>query len=173
MNVLPRLLFLFQTLPLTPPKKMFTILDCLISRFIWQGRRPRVRYKTLQLSKQHGGWGLPHLRHYWLACQLRALTIWISDTTDTRWLEIEKSLCTLTPLSKAPFTENKSLEETLGRWSKTTLAAWREVQKNFGLPCDVLVLSGVAHLKGFIPLKLDAGYKRWGHLNLNYIHQLI
>lgn len=99
MNVLPGLLFLFQALPPTPPKNMFTILDCLISRFIWQGRCPRVRYKTLQLSKQQGEWGLPHLRHYWLACQLRALTIWISDKRDTGWLEIEKSLCTLTPLS--------------------------------------------------------------------------
>ncbi len=33
-NVLPRLLFLFQTLPLIPPKNMFTILDCLIFRII-------------------------------------------------------------------------------------------------------------------------------------------
>ncbi len=64
MNVLSRLLFLVQTLPLTPPKNMFTILDCLISRFIWQGRCSHVRYKVLQLSKQQGGWGLPHLRHY-------------------------------------------------------------------------------------------------------------
>ena len=47
MNVLPRLLFLFQTLALSPPESMFTILDCLISRFIWQERRPHVRYKTL------------------------------------------------------------------------------------------------------------------------------
>lgn len=173
MNVLPRLLFLFQTLPLTPPKNMFTILDRLISRFIWQGRRPRVRYKVLQLPKQQGGWGLPHLRYYWLACQLRALISWISDKVDTRWLKIEKSNCTLMPLSDAPFTEDKALVGTLGRWSKVTFIAWREVQRTFGLPGDVSVLSSIAHLKGFIPLKLDAGYKRWRHQNLSFVHQLI
>lgn len=46
-------------------------------------------------------------------------------------------------------------------------------ERTFGLPGDVSVLSGVAHLKGFIPLKLDAGYKRSRHLNLNSIHQFI
>lgn len=34
----------------------------LISSFIRQGGHPCVRYKALQLSKQHGGWGLSHLR---------------------------------------------------------------------------------------------------------------
>lgn len=38
MNVLSRLLFLFQTLPLSPPKSMFTVLDRLISRFTVSGK---------------------------------------------------------------------------------------------------------------------------------------
>ena len=47
------------------------------------------------------------------------------------------------------------------------------MQKTFGLPGNVSALSSVAHLKGFMPLKLDGGYKRWGRLNLNFIHQFI
>lgn len=132
MNVLPRLLFLFQTLPLKPPKSMFTIWD---GSFIWQGRPPYIRYKVLQLSKWQGGWGLPHLRYNWLAYKLRVLTISISDRVDTRWLEIEKSVCTPMPLSNTPFAEDKALEETFGQWSKTTLIEWREVQQTFGWWC--------------------------------------
>lgn len=93
MNVLPKLLFLFQALPLVLPNNMFTTLDCLISRFIWQGKRPRVKFKMLQLPKSQGGWGLPDLRKYWWACRLRVLVVWMTDKTDTRWLEIEKIAC--------------------------------------------------------------------------------
>ena len=77
------------------------------------------------------------------------------------------------PLSNVPFTENKALEETLGRWSQATMAAWREVQRTFGLPGNLSPLSSIAYLKGFMSLKLDGGYKKWRHLNLNFVLQLI
>lgn len=47
------------------------------------------------------------------------------------------------------------------------------MQRTFGLPGNVSALSSIAHLKGFMPLKLDGGYKKWRHLNLNFVHQLI
>ncbi len=52
-NILPRLLF--QSLPVSLPKKQFSEWDKLLSRFIWQGKKPRVKFKTLQLSKERGG----------------------------------------------------------------------------------------------------------------------
>lgn len=172
MNILPKLLFLFQALPLVPPNNMFTTLDRLFSRFIWQGKRPRVKFKLLQLSKGQGGWSLPHLRKYWWACQLRAMVVWITDKTDTRWLEIGKIACSSVPLSVVPFTKIKDTDESLSRWSKATLKAWREVQRLYNLPATS-GLSSIAHLKDFIPLKLDLGYKRWKHLNLTFVHQLL
>lgn len=63
-----------------------------------------------------------------------------------------------------PFTYNKDIDDSLGRWSKTTLKAWREVQRLYSLP-ETLGLSSIAHLKDFTPLKIDLGYKRW-KLNL-------
>lgn len=50
MNVLPRLLYLFQNIPAEHPNEKFQELDKLISRFIWQGKRPRIHYKTLPLA---------------------------------------------------------------------------------------------------------------------------
>lgn len=55
MNVLPKLLYLFQMLPIDIPKSSFDKLDKLISIFIWQRKRPRIRLKILQLSKARGG----------------------------------------------------------------------------------------------------------------------
>ena len=39
MNVLPRLLYLFQSLPVEVKDKEFTEWDRFISRYIWQGKR--------------------------------------------------------------------------------------------------------------------------------------
>lgn len=53
MNSLPR----FQSLPVEVPLKQFNLWDKLISWFIWNGRKPRIRYLTLQLPKDKGGVG--------------------------------------------------------------------------------------------------------------------
>lgn len=47
MNILPRLLYLFQSLPVWIPSSVFKMLDRLISTFIWQKRKPRIRLKQL------------------------------------------------------------------------------------------------------------------------------
>lgn len=55
MNVLPRLLYLFLSLPVRIPDSQFTTWEKQISWFIWAGARPRVKFKTLQLDKGKGG----------------------------------------------------------------------------------------------------------------------
>lgn len=82
MNVLPRFLFLFQSLPIQVPNKTFKTIDKLIIRHIWQNKRHRIRLKTLLLPKQNGGLALPHFRKYYWAAQLRILVHWIKNDTD-------------------------------------------------------------------------------------------
>ncbi len=57
MNILPRLLFLFQSLPVWVPISAFNKLEKLISKFIWQNKRPRIRLKILMSDKDGGGGG--------------------------------------------------------------------------------------------------------------------
>lgn len=40
MNILPRLLYLFQLLPVKIPDTQFRAWDKQISRFIWDGKKP-------------------------------------------------------------------------------------------------------------------------------------
>ncbi len=54
-NMFPHLLYLFQSLPVEVPLKQLRERDKWISRFFWRGRRPRITFKTLQLSKDKGG----------------------------------------------------------------------------------------------------------------------
>lgn len=52
-NILPQMLYLFQTLPGKIPTKQFMEWDGLISRYLWQGEKSRIRYKTLQLVQPY------------------------------------------------------------------------------------------------------------------------
>lgn len=50
MAIVPRLFYLFQALPAEVPQSQFIAWGKLISRFVWDGKRPRVRFATLQLG---------------------------------------------------------------------------------------------------------------------------
>ena len=154
MNILPRLLYPFQMLPVSIPTATFNSLDKLISRFIWQGRRPRIRFKTLQLTKTEGGLALPNLKYYFWAAQLRPLISWIENDESTRWLKIEKTLCTQAQLAALPFSGNKINADALGVWSRFTIKIWKDIQKELKLPQS---LSGASSI-GCCDI--------WGHLLL-------
>jgi len=118
MNLLPRLLYLFQMLLLVIPKSSFDYLDKIISKFIWQKKHPRIRLKTLQLSKVNGGLKLPHLKYYFWAAQMKPLIVWIRNGTQTQWLNIEKNLCP-EPLQILPFIDAPITE--VAEWDQITL----------------------------------------------------
>lgn len=88
MNVLPRLL----------GENQFREWDKWISRFIWQGRKPRIKYDTLQLAKESGGLGLPCLRNYYNAAQIAPLLYWCNETYIAKWKELESNLSTQFPI---------------------------------------------------------------------------
>ena len=73
MNVLPRILFLFQSLPIEIPISQFKEWNKKISRFIWGRKRPWIKYATLQIPKDKGGLALPNLLEYYYAAQTRVL----------------------------------------------------------------------------------------------------
>lgn len=70
MSVLPRILYPFHILPIDIPKPTFDKLNRLISNFTRQEKYPRIRLKTLHLSKSHGGLQVLNLRYYFGAAQL-------------------------------------------------------------------------------------------------------
>ena len=90
MNVLPRLLYVFDSLPVEVPQTKFVTWNRIISKFIWAGKKPRIRFKTLQLPKDRGGMGLPSLKEYYFAAQLRYLLCWCKPAYTAKWKEMEK-----------------------------------------------------------------------------------
>lgn len=132
MNLLPRLLFLFQSLPIRVPASTLKMLDKPILTFIWQKKRPRVRLKSLQLPKDKGGLGLPNLKIYYWAAQINAIVAWLGNDREAIWTKIEQDSVKGVSLSVLPFMDIKSVNKIKikNEWIKHTLKVWTTVKKN-------------------------------------------
>ena len=76
------------------------------------------------------------------------------------------------PLSVIPLNRVKPTRDPLGEWSNTTCVVWKEIHQMFKLTGDLSVSSSIIHIRDFLPLRLDTGFKNWKLLNLHYVHQL-
>lgn len=75
MNVLPRMSYLFQTIPIVKKKENFDKWRKDITNFVWSGRKPRIKYKILVDAKERGGLQLPDLQLYHETCCL----VWVRE----------------------------------------------------------------------------------------------
>uniref|UniRef100_A0A3Q2QCD1 Reverse transcriptase domain-containing protein n=1 Tax=Fundulus heteroclitus TaxID=8078 RepID=A0A3Q2QCD1_FUNHE len=110
MNILCRLLYLFLSLPFKIPEAQFKMWNKQVSRVIWAGKRPRVKFKTLQLDKRNGGLALSSFIEYYYAYE-------------AKWKQIESNVSHIQPQARlgekeriSKIAENTILEETLKIW---------------------------------------------------------
>uniref|UniRef100_A0A9J7X3G9 Reverse transcriptase domain-containing protein n=1 Tax=Cyprinus carpio carpio TaxID=630221 RepID=A0A9J7X3G9_CYPCA len=162
MNMLPRILYLFQSLPLEVLQKQFNEWDGMISRFVWNGRKPRIKFKSLQLTKEKGGRALPCLQDYYYAAQLKPLVSWCIPSYESRWKTLEVSQIE-TPIQS--ILGNKKLAERsynrLSTWTVFSLRVWFRVLKKLQLEDQTGVLSWIAFDPGFEPAREDERFKQW------------
>lgn len=163
MNILPRLLYLFQALPIEVPAKQFTTWDRQISRFIWAGKRARIRFKTLQLPKEGGGWGLPHLEKYYHAAQLRYIGCWCDETYIARWKDMERRSHGH-PIQNllGDVQSYKKSKLQLDPIIKFTLDIWYKIVKKYKLENDIKILKWVAYDSKFEPARQEKKFRQWG-----------
>ncbi len=92
MNVLPRINLFSCMIPLSPPVGYWNKLDACVSRYIWDGKRPRIKLTTLQRCRLHGGLSFPNFRLYAQAFSLRPLSVWFDPDASVSWRAIEESI---------------------------------------------------------------------------------
>lgn len=99
MTIMPRFLFLFQTVPVFIPKSFFKELDKSISAFVWNKSIPRIRKAYLERRKDVGGLALPNFLQYYWAANMHKLMYWVSapyeggERCGWRWSNIPPTLC--------------------------------------------------------------------------------
>uniref|UniRef100_A0A803K926 Reverse transcriptase domain-containing protein n=1 Tax=Xenopus tropicalis TaxID=8364 RepID=A0A803K926_XENTR len=96
--LMPKILYLFRTIPITVPNKFFTLLQKLISRYIWKAKKPRILTATLSRNKLQGGLGFPNFKKYYQAAHLNFIQHVFTTSTQPQWVLQEKELSTPTSL---------------------------------------------------------------------------
>lgn len=92
MQVQPKLLYIFRTLPLLLSHAYIHSLQSIISHYVWQGKKPRSNHVKLIKHRSAGGMGYIDLIDYYLATLLSQLKDWLSDEPTTLWGNIENNL---------------------------------------------------------------------------------
>lgn len=98
MNVLPRFLYLFQNVTIEISIRTFQELNKMISRLIWQGKRPIVRYKFLQLSREKEGFSLLNIQKYYKAVQKKILVNICNPSYKAKWKTVDGQTLSVLPL---------------------------------------------------------------------------
>lgn len=61
MNVLPRLAFLFSSIPLEVPRRWFSKINKLFSVLLCRGKKPRISLKKISVPRKKGRLGVPDI----------------------------------------------------------------------------------------------------------------
>lgn len=168
MSVLPKILYLFQNIPLCPPTSFFTILRRSFTDFIWNNKRARVRLSLLYLPYNRGGLQFPNLQWYYWAAQLRSTLYYFSSEHCTSWVDIESFFIkSKLPLNLYLYSADiKSLRKDKDVLSFNpilinTINVWCDVYKYLGQCNTLSCFTPIWGNKRFKPARSDPGFKMW------------
>lgn len=89
MLILPKILYLFRTVPIDLPLSFFRKFQSIFSQYIWAGKRPRCAFSTLVAKRLAGSMGTPDLKIYHSAVQLDQIKYWWNSTPEKQWSIME------------------------------------------------------------------------------------
>lgn len=163
MNILPRFLFLFQAIPAEITTKQFQEWEKMISRFIWLGKKPRVRFKTLQLCKENGGMAVPSLKDYFYSAQIKPLMNLCNPKYQARWKDIELHIMSDPPLQAILGNEDFRVifKQVENPWLELTLKSWSNAKNEYNLHDNLKILRWCAYDPDFKPNKMDNRFRSW------------
>lgn len=172
MNVLPRLLYPIQMIPVLFSKRVLKDINGWLTSFIWNKRRPRLKMAVLHLPSSRGGLDLPNIRLYQLSAHLRFVSDWVRGKTSI-WSDIETALsqCKLSDLLFCnDFNGIKAL--CTNPVTINTLKAWRIVRRLEGRSRITSTFTPIMNNPAFPPGSLDPGFQRWSDKNIKSLGDL-
>uniref|UniRef100_A0AAR2JXT8 Reverse transcriptase domain-containing protein n=1 Tax=Pygocentrus nattereri TaxID=42514 RepID=A0AAR2JXT8_PYGNA len=159
MSILPKFLYLFQSIPLNMPASFFSFLNKIFTKFIWNNKRPRLRLSLLYLPYDRGGLRLPNLKLYYWAAQLWAATCYFSTTDTPAWIHIENK--TKLPIISYLYSDETKqlLKDTKNPFLKNTLSVWHQSHIALSEAPTISYLSPIWGNNRFKPGRADMGFK--------------
>lgn len=162
MSILPRVLYVFQTIPVGTPRATIRKLQDLIQNFVWAGKRPRMRKDLAYQSLDERGLGIPNLLAYYQAAQLRYLVEWNRPESEKRWLFQDGAMAPI-DLWKIPFLNPKDRPKYLTRSpiTKTVMQVWATVSTKRGLTTFPSLMTPLFDNPEFEPRTDRRAFAQW------------
>ena len=178
MVVLPRFLYLFQTVPAFIPLSNFKQLNSIIIPFIWNYKTVRISQKHLSKPQSEGGFGLPHFKAYYWAAHLNNISWWKKGSANSsndcpEWLALERSLCVGTSLPALLNSPNKIDKTVYGDnfVIKNTLRVWKQIRLYAKAP-NTYIDSPICQNHAFAPGLNDPAFNSWTQKGIREIKDL-
>lgn len=162
MAVLPKYLYLFQSIPLSPPISFFPKLQKLFRNFIWNNRKSRLRLSLLYLPYERGGLQLPNLTWYFWAAQVRMAMFYFAKDHPPAWVSIESVKIKIPPFLYIYSADKKLLsKQTQNPFLRNTIKIWYDIHNYLKETPPLSRFTPIYGNSNFTPGKADAGFKIW------------
>lgn len=151
MNNLPRFLLVPSTASRGHPSTIYN-MGKNNTQVVWERKRPRERYGTLQLPKEKGGMALPKLKEYYQPAQPKFIYC-------CKWRDVE--IGTLEqPIQhflgdKDTWEQNKSHLDVI---TTHTFSIWFTMLRMYKIQKQATKLNWEAYDNKFVPAKFDQTY---------------
>ena len=174
MNILSRLLYPPQMLPNSILNSFFIDLDRMFTRFIWQGKKVRMKITKLQRSKNQGGLGVPNIQLYYWAEQMRHIYEWVNPDVTNAWIDMESRNCGILSLKDCPFVNHKKvkLEVQSNFIVPNKLNTWNKIKAAFKLKKHFSLLAPIWRNPDFPPSCQDIVFRFWQESGLDRFAKL-
>lgn len=176
MNILPKLLFLFRSLPLYVSRSVIQKVQMDLLRFIWQNKKPRMGKVLMYRAQRRGGLGCPDLWKYFLASRLIQMAQWHIVPAPVPWLQFEQISVTPYYLPGILWSRSVSPRDItpLNNIVGQSLYLWSLYRKKFKLHSDVPLLSSFLGEPSFPPaFSSSLPYHKWIALGLVNLASLL
>ena len=174
MNILPRLLYPIQMVPVVFPHKTIKSLNSWFSSFIWAKKKTLIKLATLCLPSLEGGLDLPNIQKYQLSAHLHFITDWIHKDPTSLWLDIEGSMSKLPLVNLLFIRKPKSLINVCQNpITVCTVKAWHIVRKLEGRNKFTSMFTPIFDNSDFLPGTLDPAFQFWASRGLSRLCDLM
>ena len=173
MNILPRLLYPIQMIPILFSNGVVKKLNGWLSAFIWRKRKPKLKMATLQMPSSEGGLDLPNFRKYQICAHMRYIYDWFFSNNTSVWLDVETSLSKY-PLKDLVFIKSFKIIRSCcdNIITLNTIKAWRLMRRLEGRSKLTSIYTPILNNPDFQPGLLDAGFKLWHNFGIYMLGDL-
>lgn len=136
MIIVPKLTYLFSTIPLDFPDKLINKVQGNIGSFIWGNKSSRLSWKKLRRRLLKGGLALPDIAWYAAAFQFKNIRMLMATTVESSWGRLLHAMCIVEGSGDGflyKFGAPRFFKKVRLKVLRTALNVWYKARRKWGI----------------------------------------